>query len=423
MNQVAEPLRVAFISVHGDPDAIIGGEEAGGQNVYVRQVGEALARQGWQVDMFARWTDPRSPQIVEHMGGCCRTIRLPAGPIEAISRQQGFEYLEEFVAQWREFARSQGPYALVHSHYWLSGWVGLKIQTCWGLPLVHTYHSLGAVKYRAVEAVPEIAATRLQVERACLEEAHCVVATSPQERELLRSLVSAEGHIETIPCGTDVTRFGRWTRAEARAQLGIDPNAAVVAYIGRFDPRKGIEVLVRAAAQLRQQEEFGDRLLVLIGGGSTPGRSDGDERERIEKLVVELNLTEQVQFTGRISDDDLPAYYAAADICAVPSFYEPFGLVAIEAMASGTPVVASNVGGLQFTVVPEETGLLVPPKDELALVRAIARILQDPDWGQRLGANGRARVAAKFAWDGVARQLGELYRDLLQARSRNMQGV
>ena len=417
MNQAAGPLRVAFISVHGDPDVAIGGEEAGGQNVYVRQVGEALARQGWHVDMYSRWADPQSPQIVEHVEGHCRTIRLQAGPVAAVSRQQGFEHLEEFVTQWQEFIAGQAPYALVHSHYWLSGWVGLQLQARWGLPLVHTYHSLGAVKYRTVEAIPPIAATRLQVERTCLEAAHCVVATSPQERELLRSLVSARGHIETIPCGTDVSRFGSWTRARARVQLGFDPAAAIVTYIGRFDPRKGIETLIRAAARLCQQEDLAEQLLVLVGGGSTPGQLDGNERDRLENLVAALGLGERVRFTGRISDRDLPAYYAAADVCAVPSFYEPFGLVAIEAMASETPVVASNVGGLQFTVVPEETGLLVPPRDDRALAEAIARILRNPAWGKHLGANGRARAAAKFAWDGVAQQLDKLYRDLLQARS------
>lgn len=417
MNQAAESLRVAFISVHGDPDATIGGEEAGGQNVYVRQVGEALARRGWQVDMFSRWADPQAPQIVEHAGDRCRTIRLPAGPVAPIPRQEGFGYLAEFLAAWQDFARTQElRYALVHSHYWLSGWVGLQLQASLGLPLVCTYHSLGAVKYRSVPTVPPIAATRLQTERACLEASRCVVATSPQEREFLRALVSERGHIEVIPCGTDISRFGARSRDRAREHLGFDPTAQIVAYVGRFDPRKGIEVLVRATAHLCQQKGL-DRLQVLVGGGSTPGRSDGDERDRLEQLVADLGLKERVRFVGRVSDEDLPAYYAAADVCAVPSYYEPFGLVAIEAMASGTPVVASNVGGLQYTVVPEETGLLVPPKDDLALAKAIGRILQEPAWGQRLGTSGRARVEEKFAWDGVARQLDELYRDLLQARS------
>lgn len=415
MEREAKALRVAFISVHGDPDIAIGGEEAGGQNVYVRQVGEALARRGWQVDMYCRWADPQSPQVVAH-GDRCRTIRLAAGPIAPISRQEGFSHLEAFVQQWQEFARPVLPYTLVHSHYWLSGWVGLQLQARFGIPLVHTYHSLGAVKYRTIERVPAVAAVRLQAERDCLEQARCVVATSPQEREHLRALVSAQGHIEVIPCGTDTQRFGGWTRGQARAHLGIEASACMVVYVGRFDPRKGIEMLIRAAVKLHQQEDLRDRLLVWIGGGSTPGQPDGDERARLEDLSAHLGLEGCVRFVGRIADADLPACYAAADVCAVPSYYEPFGLVAIEAMASGTPVVASNVGGLQYTVVPEETGLLVPPRDDLALAEAIARILQAPAWGARLGANGQTRVAAKFAWDGVAAQLERVYGDLIRAR-------
>ncbi len=416
MGRGAATPRAAFISIHGDPAIAIGGEEAGGQNVYVRHLGEALAHRGWHVDMYSRRADPHLPQIVTHKERC-RTIRLEAGPAAPVSRQEGFVYLEAFLDRWHEFARLLPAYDLIHSHYWLSGWVGLQLQSQLGIPLVHNYHSLGIVKYRTIETVPTIAATRLQTERDCLERANCVVATSPQERDDLRGLVSTKGHIEVIPGGTDVRRFGGWTQARGRDRLGIDAETLLVLYIGRFDPRKGIETLVRAAARLHQQPEFAKHLQLWIGGGSTPGQPDGNERDRLEDLAAALGLGDRARFLGRIDDADLPACYAAADVCAIPSYYEPFGLVAIEAMAAGTPVVASTVGGLQHTVVPEETGLLVPPKDDAALAGAIARVLAAPAWGARLGANGRARVAAKFAWEGVAAQIETLYQDLLQARS------
>ncbi|GAC1502200.1 MAG: glycosyltransferase family 1 protein [Chamaesiphon sp.] len=403
---------IALISVHGDPAIEIGKEEAGGQNVYVRQVGEALAQQGWQVDMFTRKANPLDPTIVQHSPKC-RTIRLTAGPEEFVPRDNIFEYLPEFVEQLLKFQEQSGiKYSLVHTNYWLSSWVGMQWKKIQGIKQVHTYHSLGAVKYKSVTTIPMIATTRLATEKALLETADRVVATSPQEKEHMRSLVSHKGSIDIIPCGTDIHRFGSINSQQARTQLGISPESKVVFYVGRFDQRKGIETLVRAVdrSQLRGNAD----LQLIIGGGSRPGQSDGIERERIENIVDELGMREFTTFPGRLGDTDLQVYYAAADVCVVPSHYEPFGLVTIEAMASGTPVVGSDVGGLQFTVVPEETGLLCPPKDEVAFAEAIDRILSNPEWRNQLGKNARKRVEEKFSWDGVASQLGELYTELLE---------
>ena len=402
---------VALISVHGDPAVEIGKEEAGGQNVYVRQVGEALAQQGWQVDLFTRATSVE-PKIVEHSPNC-RTIRLVAGPEEFVPRQEIFGYRHDFVKAFLTFAEQQNiDYSLVHTNYWISGWVGLELKRKLALPMVHTYHSLGAVKYRAVSTIPMIATTRLEVEKDCLETADCTVATSPQEQAHMRSLVSSQGNIQIVPCGTDIHRFGSVSQQDARAKLGIDAEAKVIFYIGRFDKRKGIETLVRAAHQSQWRSD--EHLQLIIGGGSRPGRSDGVERERIEEIVHELGLAEHTNFPGRIDDQDLSLYYAAADVCVVPSHYEPFGLVAIEAMASGTPVIASDVGGLQFTVVDEKTGLLAPPKDVQAFAHAIDRILSAPQWRNQLGKTARKRVEDKFSWQGVATQLSELYASLLE---------
>ncbi|MBW4488293.1 MAG: glycosyltransferase family 1 protein [Trichocoleus desertorum ATA4-8-CV12] len=402
---------VALISVHGDPAIEIGKEEAGGQNVYVRQVGEALARQGWQVDMFTRQSSPNQPKIVEHAPNC-RTIRLVAGPEDFVPRDEIFEFLPEFVQKFLDFQQESGiEYPVVHTNYWLSSWVGMELKKRKKIQQVHTYHSLGAVKYKSISTIPLIASTRLATEKACLETAERIVATSPQEREHMRSHVSTRGNIDIIPCGTDIHRFGSISQLEARQKLGIDPDSKVVFYVGRFDPRKGIETVVRAVgrSQLRGQAD----LKLVIGGGSRPGQSDGRERDRIEGIVNELGLSEITTFPGRLGDETLPTYYAAADVCVVPSHYEPFGLVAIEAMASGTPVIASDVGGLQFTVVPEETGLLAPPQDDAAFAEAIDRILSDATWRNQLGVAARHRVETYFSWEGVASQLSELYQKLM----------
>ncbi|NER27978.1 MAG: glycosyltransferase family 1 protein [Symploca sp. SIO1C4] len=409
---------IALISVHGDPAVEIGKEEAGGQNVYVRQVGEALAHQGWHVDMFTRKASTQQASIVEHAPRC-RTIRLTAGPEAFVPRQEIFEYCGEFLEQLLKFQEQAGiQYSLVHSNYWLSAWVGMEWKKRQSIKQVHVYHSLGAVKYQSVDNIPAIANTRLAIEKEVLETSERTVSTSPQEREHLRSLVSIIGNIDIIPCGTDIRRFGSIDNIEARQKLGIEADEKVIFYVGRFDQRKGIETLVRAVG--RSQLRGKSKLKLIIGGGSRPGESDGIERERIEGIVGELGMSDFTIFPGRIGDDLLATYYGAADVCVVPSHYEPFGLVAIEAMASGTPVVASDVGGLQFTVVPEQTGLLAPPKDDAAFAEAIDRILSNPDWRNQLGFWARARVESQFSWDGVAHQLGELYSKLLETPAKTL---
>jgi len=403
---------VALISVSGDPAAEIGQEEAGGQNVYVRQIGEMLAKQGWQVDMFTRRNDPNQPMIVQHQPNC-RTIRLQAGPTEFIGRDVLFEYMPEFVEAFMAFQQQQRiSYSLLHTHYWLSSWVGMELRKLQpSLVQVHTYHSLGAIKYMAISDIPPIGSKRLAVERTCLETVSCVVATSPQEQEHMRSHVSTNGNIQMIPCGTDIERFGHISRADARQVLGIPQADKIALYVGRFDPRKGIETLVRAMAQsqLRGKES----LRLIIGGGSRPGKCDGIERDRIEGIVNELGIADITHFPGRLGSENLHLYYAAADVGVVPSHYEPFGLVPIEAMASRTPVVGSDVGGLQYTVIPEVTGLLVPPKDVNSFATAIDRILSNAEWRDQLGDAGRHRVETNFSWHGVASRLGQLYTQLI----------
>ena len=406
-----EKNRIALISVTGDPAVEIGKEEAGGQNVYVREVGFALARLGWQVDMFARRSSLDDAAIVQHFPNC-RTIRLTAGPAKFIHRDEVFVYLPEFVQKFLAFQQREGfEYSLVHTNYWLSSWVGMELRKYQSLIQLHTYHSLGAIKYRTTKNLPAIASTRLATEKACLETASRIIATSPQEAEHMRRLVSAKGSIEIVPCGTDIDRFGGVKREEARQQLGIARDAKVVLYVGRFDPRKGIETLVQAVAKssLRGQAN----LQLMIGGGSRPGQSDGIERDRIKGIVNKLGLSDITTFPGQLGNSNLHLYYAAADVCVIPSHYEPFGLVTLEAMASGIPVVASKVGGLQFTVVPEVTGLLVPPKDEEAFAQAIDRILANPEWANQLGQTGRQRVEIAFSWDSVGATLSALYTKLL----------
>ncbi|MFH7024103.1 MAG: glycosyltransferase [Heteroscytonema crispum UTEX LB 1556] len=396
----------ALISVHGDPTAEIGKEGAGGQNIYVRELGLALAKRGCLVDMFTRREHPNQEEIVELAPGC-RTIRLTAGPAKFISRNELFKHLPEFVEAWLNFRKRSGRnYALIHSNYWLSGWVGLQLKSQLGLPQVHTYHSIGAVKYRDEQNPPQIAAIRHHVEKAILEQTDCVISTSPQEVDDLRQFISQQGRIKVIPCGINTEHFGSISQKIARQQLGISPDSQIIMYVGRFDHRKGIETLVKACACLS------DAFTLYLVGGSREDGADFQEQQRIQALVKKLGLAAVTVFTGRISQALLPAYYAAGDVCVVPSYYEPFGLVAIEAMAARTPVIASNVGGLQHTVVHGKTGLLVPPGNHHALARAIGNLLENPSLRQFYGNAAHNWVQSRFSAQAVTNQIYELYQSL-----------
>jgi glycosyltransferase involved in cell wall biosynthesis len=426
---------IALISEHSDPAAANRQDQISGQNVYVREVGEALAKLGWQVDMFTRKTHPDDPSIVEHSPHC-RTIRLAAGPQTFMLQDQLFPHLPEFVQAFHKFQTKEGAnYPLVHTHGWMSGWIGLQLRQQSNIQLVHTFQSLGAIEYPSTVRHPAIAQTRLATEQHLLEKVDCVVATSPEEELQLRSLISKKGYVEVIPCGADLETFHIMPRVEARNQLGFALTDQIVLYVGRFDASKGIETLIQAFARVKQgieqQASIGGvnfqlngatgkaksfdpaNLRLVLVGGDAPEHADSQEQQRLEQLVRELGLTEQTLFAGRVGHDLLPLYYTAADVCVIPSQYEPFGLVAIEAMACGTPVVASDVGGLKFTVVPEETGLLVPPGQIAAFTGAIDRVLTDEVWARRLRRQASNRVQQNFSWTGVAVKLSDLYRRLL----------
>ncbi|KAJ6631262.1 D-inositol 3-phosphate glycosyltransferase, partial [Pseudolycoriella hygida] len=232
-------------------------------------------------------------------------------------------------------------YPIIHTNYWISGWVGLQMRKILGAKQLHTYHSLGCVKYCSVDNIPPIAETRLKYERQILENAEFIIATSPEEERHMRTYMSTIGDIQMVPCGTNVKVFKSINRQEARKRLHFKQNDKIVLYVGRFDYRKGIETLVRAVNVSKFRND--SSLKLVIAGGWIEGGSDGDERQRIGRVVTECNLTDITIFTGQLGPKNLHLYYAAADCCVVPSYYEPFGLVTIEAMASSTPVVGSDL--------------------------------------------------------------------------------
>lgn len=417
-SSVSAPTRqaIALISIEADPDpdADAGEGRISGQRIHVRQIGETLAKLGWQVDIYTRKTDPNLPTIVEHAPHC-RTIRLEVGPLTPLSREQIFEHLPEFIDAFQTFQTKKATiYPLIHTHYWLSGWIGLRLKQENNVLWVHTCHSLATDEYGTLAARPAIAQTRLATEREILTHADRVIVTSPDELCTVQSQVP-NCPARLIPGGTDLSTFHRIPKTEARLLLGFDADIPILLYVGRFDTHKGIDTLLEACQCLSQgeiggYEPFTQFQVVLVGDDAGTA---SHEREHLEQEIQALGLSEKVHFAGRIRHGRLPLFYTAADVCVVPSQYEPFGLVALEAMACETPVVASDVGGLKFTVIPEETGLLVPVGDAPAFARAIARILSNPQWADTLKTKASSHVQEAFTWTSAGAQVSDLYRRLL----------
>lgn len=405
------PLRVALVSVHGDPLVPIGAEEAGGQNVYVREVARALAERGHHVDVFTR---SREADVLEvEPLGRARVIRLPTGPRGFVSRNHLYPHLAEFASRMERYTAESGQrYDVLHSNYWLSGWVGMRLTGAWRIPQLHTHHSLGAVKFAATGKTPAHGRVRLEVEDALSAHCDAIVATSPQDVASLRRHYVHQPRTAIVPCGVDDALLGPLDPAACRAELGFPDDRAVLLYVGRFDPNKGIETFVRAAALLGP--EFPVQL--VFAGGFDPATPDAREFERIRALVGELGLAAHATFLGKVAPEALAAVYSAADLCVVPSHYESFGLVSIEAMGCGTPVVASDVGGLRYSVVHRETGLLAPAQDEQAFAGSIRLLLADEPLRARMGRAGARLVQRMFTWRAVAERLEALYDGLAADR-------
>jgi len=406
--------RLAVLSVHTCPLAALGGKETGGMNVYVREVARALGRLGFEIDVFTRSQDPRIPEVVP-LGSGARVIHVPAGPARPIARAAVAGHLAAFAEGVEAFrARGRARYDLVHSHYWLSGLAGLDLARRWDAPLVHMFHTLGAIKNAVARGSGDTEpAERLAAEVRIAAGADRIVASNLVERaDLAWHLGADPGRVAVIPCGVDVDLFRPRAAAPARARLGLDAEH-VLLFVGRLTPIKGFETLLRALAVLRSDGLAAARLTLLVVGGA---KGDTDGSEHLRRLAHDLGVGTWVDFRGPQPQDVLPDYYAAADLCLMPSRYESFGMVALEAMASGVPVIASRAGGLAVTVQDGVTGRLVSEGDVAALARAVAGLLADEAARRALGARA-VEWARRFAWPSIGRSMAELYATLLPTAS------
>jgi glycosyltransferase involved in cell wall biosynthesis len=388
-------MRLAMISEHASPLASLGGEDSGGQNVYVAELARRLGAMGHQVDVFTRRDNELLPAVVPFAEGV-RVVNLSAGPARSVPKDELFPFMHEFRDEFYRFAREEtGAYDLVHANFWMSGWVACEAKRDLGLPFAQTFHALGEIKCREQGENDTSPPQRRVVEGGILDEAGLVLATCPAEVEELTTLYDADpSRLTVVPCGVDHQTFRSVDRDAAREMLGLSERPTVV-YVGRLVARKGVDTLVEAFALLPRRL---DARLVIVGG--EPGGSP--EAARLAALAEERGVSERVCFAGSRPQEDLRHYYGAADVAVSVPHYEPFGMTPLEAMACARPVVGSRVGGIKTSVADGETGYLVPPRDPESVAERLLRLLTDPALQLRLGRAARRRIEEHYTWERVA---------------------
>jgi D-inositol-3-phosphate glycosyltransferase len=412
--------RVAVVSLHTSPLDQPGAGDSGGMNVFIRAAAERLAASGAPVDVFTRCRGRDGPEV-EDLGGGSRLVYVKAGPCAPVPKEELPRYLPEFLGGVLRRQRQEGvSYDVVHTHYWLSGWVGRSAKEIWGVPLVASFHTLGKVKNYslALGEVPEPSA-RLVGEERVIADADLIVAATPSEAAQLVGLYRAEARrIRVIPPGVDHRLFFPRPRDEASARIHL-AGARLLLFVGRLQVHKGPDVAVRTLAEAvaRDPEGTADAVLAIVGGPS--GAGQGAEVARLMDLASALGVGDRVMLFPPQPQARLADFYAAAEVVLVPSRSESFGLVALEAQACGVPVVAAAVGGLRSVVEDGITGFLVEGHDAGDHAERVLELLRDPEAARRKGRAG-VEHSFRFSWDTTAGRMLGAYRELLgDGRSRS----
>jgi D-inositol-3-phosphate glycosyltransferase len=418
-------MRVAFISEHASPAALLGGEDAGGQNVYVDEIARCLGQIGFQVDVFTRRDASDVPECVSWAPGV-RIINLPVGPAHHVPKDDLWPLMPAFRDELLSFTiRDRIRYDVIHGNFWMSGWVAMEVRRQLGIPAVQLFHALGMTKRRNQGNVDTSPASRIAVERAIMRGVDRVIATCPNERrELIADYSAPASRIEMIPLGVDTELFRPVDRNLARQRIGhgLTENDTVLVYVGRILPRKDIRCVVQALALLAEAEDASRppvKLLVVGGESRLPDETSTPEIGTLRRLAADLGVSERVIITGKRDRPELRDYYSAGDVMVTTPWYEPFGLTPLEAMACGQPVVGTDVGGISFTVRHGETGLLVPPRSPEKLADTLRMLLHDRAQRNRMGASGRHLVQREFTWRMVANRTAKLYSVIRESAVRH----
>lgn len=380
--------KIAIISAHTCPLERLGTRDAGGMNVYVRELSRALCPKGFEIDVFTRCQDPSLPIIADDNG--IRVIYLKAGPQAPYPKEVLPRYFGEFLDEMVSFTNSE-DYELIHSHHWLSGWVASRLKAIWRIPMIHTFHTLGFLKPSTQY--------RLKIEERTVRTAESIIATSEVEKSHLIQYYNAEpDKIDVIPCGVNLKLFKRLAPGLSKTYLGL-PQQKYLLFVGRIDPIKSVETLLKAMRILHSQAH-----LLIIGG------EDGSrELQSLKKMAGKLGITNKVSFLEAKPQTILSYYYSAAEMFILPSIYESFGLVALESMACGTPVIASRVGGIPEIVEHGKTGFLITAGDEKEMAGRIECLLKNNRLSNSMALQAHSR-AREFSWKSVADRVSSIYR-------------
>jgi D-inositol-3-phosphate glycosyltransferase len=427
-------MRVALISFHTSPLATLGGKDTGGMNVFVREVARELGRRGIAADIFTRSQSAQALRIDPRLGPNVRVIHVPAGPEAPVPKNDLYQYVPQFTEWMCQFVRNQGsgvgdqqdrpltpdpwlPYDVVHANYWLSGLVAEELRKCWGTKFAMTFHTLAELKNQIAQTPADMESeTRLRAECHLCGEADRITAnTSVEKQQLVRFYGAGSSRIRIVPPGVDLSRFHPIEQSYAKSVIGIEAGHRMILFTGRIERLKGIDNLFRAMAILRQRRadwDWANMCVSVIGGDpSEEGLRENGEMARLHELRDELGLSDLITFLGARDQDTLQYYYAAADVLVMPSHYESFGMVALEAMACGTPVIASDVGGLSTLVQDGRTGFRVKVNDPEALARAIEKLMDNEARRRRMG-HSAACYAEDYSWQKVVDKLVGVYAEL-----------
>ena len=396
-------MKIAMLSVHSCPLGKLGGENTGGMNVYIRELARELARRGHLVDVYTRAHESVHDQIIQ-FGRNARIIHLKAGEDEEIHKLAIYPHLADFASDMENFRKHNGlQYDLIHSHYWLSGWAGKWIQRWWNIPHITMFHTVGAVKNSIAIGEPE-PELRLDTEKELVKDCHRIIASTDKEKEALAHYYYAPKEtISVIPCGVNLDLFRPIDKAIALCHLGFD-GEEIILFVGRIDPLKGIDNLLRAMTYLENR-----RLKLVVVGGDAQSYP---EMEKLKGLSLSLRIHDSVAFHGLVKQELLPYFYSAADLIVVPSYYESFGLVALESLACGTPVVATKVGCVESVIRHGETGYMVIDNAPRHLAEKIALLLSMSNEKPESPQSIRASVT-KFSWSNIADTIVKEYRAVI----------
>lgn len=406
--------RIAFISEHASPLAVLGGVDAGGQNVYVAELAKYLSKMDYDVDVFTRWEDPSLPQVVDWMDNV-RVVHIKAGPIKYIHKEGLLQYMPAFRKNMMRFMEQEDIiYDLVHANFFMSALVAMELKEIMDIPYVVTYHALGKVRRLHQKEADKFPIERLNIEEETAARADKIIAECQQDKEDLCNLYNADvSKLSIVPCGFCPSEFYPINQSFARRYLGLNQNENIILQLGRMVPRKGVDNVIQALSLLKSSTQ--KTQLVIVGGESEiPDPKICPEIGRLQKIAEDLGVASSITFIGRRDRHLLKYFYSSADIFITTPWYEPFGITPLESMACGTPVIGANVGGIKFSVKNGQTGYLVPPKDPEALASKIDHLLSNKTLLKKMQVNCLKRVHKLFTWKNVAGSVAGVYEEVLK---------